>query len=159
MANGKPILPWVALLVLSVIILAGVMCYLELRDTRRYQPQIQENGFEVSVDVPCNRFHVLEIGLEIAPPVPVEKIEHDAQAVTGDVRLSSSKGESQEIHLDTTTSIMDGHKGVWIKTLIRQPARWRWKCGSSQMMIIGRNLNFDLAKHKVMVYVSRDRRY
>lgn len=151
-------LPLVVLAVLLLFCSVGMIYFLELRDIRRYHPKVGGNGFEVTVDVPCNRFHVLEVGFEISPPVPVEKIEHAARAVTGNVRLSFSQGETSEVDLGSTTSIVDGHKGVWIKTFMRQPAQWRWWCRQDRLEINARNLNFSLEEHKVVVYVSRDRR-
>lgn len=158
MSKGKRLLPWAVLLFILPLLLLGMVFFSELRAMRKYQPQVEGSGFEVFADVPCNRFVTMEIGFEINPPIPIEKIEHADHAISGDVWLSFAQGEERKIDLNTTTVFIDGHKGVWVKTLMRQPAQWRWWCKSSKVKVKAKNINFDLEKHKLMVYVSSDRR-
>ena len=46
-------------------------------------------------------------------------------------------------------------KGIWIKTLLLKPGKWRLACPETRVSIEAGNVNFDMSQHRVSIFVSR----
>ncbi|WP_418648804.1 hypothetical protein ACNQFN_11050 [Thauera butanivorans] len=126
-------------------------------------PALRENGFSAEFNLPCNRFHALEIGFEINPPIKINHIQEARTAISGNVELSimqakTKRPEKHIVDLINTGWSYNPGKGLWVKVISRQSATWSFFCSKRKLRIEARDINFDLTYHKVSVYVSRDRR-
>lgn len=133
---------------------------IRISSTSPKSPILEKNGFYAEIQMPCNRFHTLEIGFEIDPPIMLERVEYAQNAISGSVVLSivkKNKIEKFSINLHETASSVSG-KGLWVKVISRQPATWSLLCGKRKIIIEARDINFDLSAHGIFIYVSRDRR-
>lgn len=110
--------------------------------------------------VKCNRFYSREIGIIIEPPVPVESIADANSVINGKVTLVISQDEQKwERHIElerTGWTVSSG--GIRLKVLSRFEPLTTPFCGSQKLIITGKDLNFDMERHSISIYVSRDRR-
>ena len=108
------------ILILAPALALGFLFFSELREKEMHEPSIFKNGFRAEFEVPCNRFHAMEIGFEIAPPLPVADFANFSKAIAGNATLSFSSHGVTERHsinlLETSTGM--NSKGIWIKTLL-----------------------------------------
>lgn len=156
MGKGKQMLP-AMLIALAPVFALGFLFFFELREKEMHEPSILKNGFRAEFEVPCNRFHAMEIGFEIAPPLPVADFANFSKAIAGNATLSfSSHGvtERHDINLLETSTGMNS-KGIWIKTLLLKPGKWRLACPETRVSIEARNVNFDMNQHHISIFVSR----
>lgn len=102
------------ILILAPALALGFLFFSELREKEIHEPSVRGNGFRAEFEVPCNRFHAMEIGFEIAPPLPVADFANFSKAIAGNATLSfSSHGvtERHDINLLETSTGMNS-KGI-----------------------------------------------
>lgn len=153
-------------IVVTVSLSTLLLIFLERKSISSIEAKIpasREKGFSTEFDLPCNRFHALEIGFEINPPIRIDRIQEARTAISGNVELSiiqekDKRSEKHIIDLIYTGWSYNPGKGLWVKVISRQPATWSFFCRKRKLRIEARDINFDLMSHKVSVYVSRDRR-
>lgn len=119
---------------------------------------IGNNGFHVEIDIPCNRYYERTVGFEILPPVSIKNKKDKSSTISGKVALiiiQEGKQINKLIELsDSGGAYNDG--GMWHKFLHRYPPMGSFFCGKQKINIRASSLDFDLRKHTVTVYVSRD---
>lgn len=152
------------------LLLVGLVAYISipLRDAvlgvpftaKELPDKLGDGWFHDELVVNCNRFYPREIGIMIEPPVPVESMVDANSTITGEVTLVISQdGQKWERHIElerTGWTISAG--GIRLKVLSRFEPLTTPFCGRQRLVITGRNLNFDLERHSISIYVSRDRR-
>ncbi len=122
---------------------------------------LSENSFHVDFDIPCNGFEAREIGFIIDPPIKIDRLSDADLVMGGDISLIIKQGEievKEKVILTGQSTYIDGSKGIWMQLVFRYPPLEGFFCSDQLISIDARNISFNLNKHKVTVYVSRDRR-
>ncbi|MCP1727350.1 hypothetical protein J2T60_001315 [Natronospira proteinivora] len=166
--KGRPFMSAFAILFSLVALVLAVLLFIPMKDGFFGVPMVayQEpdwygaDSFRIELEVPCNRFYAREIGFRIDPPVQVESMRNARGSVSGHVKVNVSQnglGFERLVDLQESGWAWD-QGGVWSKTIYRFSPLGRFFCGKQKIVVDANNINIDLRKHKVMVYVSRDRR-
>lgn len=159
--------PSVAILCVTVL-LATSLGYIPLRDAllgvpfdvKKKPNLLGEGRFEMQVEVPCNRYYDREVGFIIDPPVSINNVHEVAAAITGTVKIVVKQG-GKKIYTDVDLSTFGGawkNGGIWMVAVARYSPMEGFSCGAQHIYLEANGINFDLDRHSVTVYVSRDRR-
>jgi hypothetical protein len=101
-----------------------------------------------------------EVGLRINPPIKIEKVLDAWSAIEGEAWLLVRQGGAaleERVNFADSGWYLDGG-GVWQKPLTRYAPLASPFCRQQEITVEAGNLSFDLTKHTVTFYVSRDRR-
>lgn len=156
------------IVILSVIIGLLIAFYVPIKDTilgvpfdvKKSPIPIGNNGFQLDFKVPCNFYYKREVGLIIDPPIKIESIEEAQSSISGNVKIEVSQGTQMlEKQVDLASSgWVVNDKGVWMKPLFRYQPLEGLFCSDQTISVKASNLNFNIYKHLITLYVSRDRR-
>lgn len=107
-------------------------------------------------DVPCNRFHGLMLAFHITPPLPI-KSSSKKPYTTGTVTISYSDNRlGNIINLAERGGSFSG--GLWKQSIILLPSKFFRLCRKSTMTVEIKDLDIDLSKHRVQLYIMKDGR-
>ena len=158
------------LYVISILVMLfiAVLIYIPIKDTifgvpfdAQIAPNVlSDNSFNVAFDVPCNRFYLREIGFRIDPPIEIASVKDAQLSVLGYAKVNITQGVQsikEDVDLSATGWSLNSN-GIWSKVITRYQPIGSFFCTNQNIVLNVNNMNIDLNKYTVSVYVSRDRR-
>ena len=155
--------------VVSILLfLLIVYFYIPIKDTIFGVPfdikdkptKVSNNSLIFEINTSCNNIYTREVGLLFEPPIPFKDIMEVQTAISGKVTVIVKQGKKElEKTIQLTKSGFNiNPDGIWMKKVIHYSPLNLFFCGEQEILVKVEELNINLDKHSIKIYVSRDRR-